>query len=61
MLTEAQNQKANKRVVGTPDYIPPEIITGESISNKSIDWWSLGILLYEFVIGITPFNVKNIN
>ncbi|KAL4451046.1 hypothetical protein ABPG74_021368 [Tetrahymena malaccensis] len=44
------------RVVGTPDYIPPEVINGESTNNQSIDWWSLGIMIYEFIAGIPPFN-----
>jgi serine/threonine protein kinase len=46
--------------VGTPDYIPPEVITGKSISNPSIDWWSLGCVLYEFIVGIPPFNDETV-
>ena len=49
--------------MGTPDYIAPEIILGYSTSNKTIDWWSLGCIAYEFIVGIPPFNdtsVKNI-
>ncbi|CAD8085602.1 unnamed protein product [Paramecium primaurelia] len=44
------------RVVGTPDYIAPEVIRGESISNESLDQWSLGVITYEFLVGIPPFN-----
>lgn len=44
------------RVVGTPDYIAPEVIKGESISNESLDLWSLGVITYEFLVGIPPFN-----
>lgn len=40
------------RVIGTPDYIPPEVINGESTNNPSIDWWSLGVMIYEFIAGI---------
>lgn len=49
-------KKKINRIVGTPDYIAPEIIKGESTSNPSIDWWSLGVILYQLVCGIPPFN-----
>lgn len=39
---------------GTPDYIAPEVITTKPY-NKSIDWWSLGILIFEMLAGFTPF------
>jgi serine/threonine protein kinase len=51
-----EKERSKNRIVGTPDYIPPEVIKGESISNKSIDWWSLGVILYEFLVGFPPFN-----
>lgn len=49
------------RIVGTPDYIAPEIIKGISISNKTIDWWSLGVIIYEFIVGIPPFNDDSVD
>jgi serine/threonine protein kinase len=34
------------KIIGTPDYIAPEIINQTSINNYSIDWWSLGVMAY---------------
>ncbi|CAD8047560.1 unnamed protein product [Paramecium sonneborni] len=45
---EKGSEEERRRIVGTPDYIAPEIIKGISFSNKSLDYWSLGIFYLNF-------------
>jgi len=40
--------------VGTPDYIAPEVF-GKKGYSQEIDWWSVGIIFYEMLIGYPPF------
>lgn len=39
---------------GTPEYLAPEVIMGVGYT-QSVDWWALGILIYEMMVGRTPF------
>jgi len=43
---------------GTAEYMAPEM-TKESGHSYSVDWWAVGILIYEMIIGITPFYNKS--
>ena len=51
---DARQHYQNSTVLGTPDYIAPEVIMGQGY-GQAVDWWAMGIILYEFLYGVPPF------
>jgi len=46
---------AAEKIIGTPDYLSPEILLGMK-HGEGVDWWALGVMVYEFFTGIPPFH-----
>lgn len=55
-----ENMDDNSRTstfVGTYQMMAPEVFSGKSYS-RAVDWWALGVMVYEMIDGRTPFNAK---
>jgi serine/threonine protein kinase len=53
---KSREQKKKRRIMGTPDYLAPEIVLEHDEMTAAIDWWALGVITYEFITGSLPFN-----
>ncbi|XP_077149128.1 microtubule-associated serine/threonine-protein kinase 3-like [Ranitomeya variabilis] len=49
------NEFLDNEILGTPSYMAPEVILKKGY-GRPVDWWSIWIILYEFLLGFTPFN-----
>lgn len=59
---EIKNKRKNRLIafstVGTPDYIAPEVF-GQHGYGQEVDWWSVGVILFEMLVGYPPFFSDN--
>ncbi|WOL11523.1 putative serine/threonine protein kinase IRE isoform X1 [Canna indica] len=55
---QKREQRQKQSAVGTPDYLAPEILLGMQ-HGQTADWWSVGVILFELLLGIPPFNAEH--
>jgi serum/glucocorticoid-regulated kinase 2 len=56
-----ENGDRHRTLPGTPEYPAPEILLHDCKPSPAVDWWDLGVIFYEMLIGIPPFYSKDDN
>ena len=57
-LFHPDDSSGNKKFFGTPDYLAPETIEGTG-KDEQCDWWSVGCILFEMLLGYPPFHASS--
>ncbi|XP_014480397.1 PREDICTED: serine/threonine-protein kinase greatwall isoform X2 [Dinoponera quadriceps] len=52
---QTATNRSDDRILGTPDYLAPELLLKQG-HGPAVDWWALGVCLFEFCTGVPPFN-----
>lgn len=50
----------NMTICGTPNFIAPEILANDAAYSEAVDMWSLGCILYCFLVGKAPFEGRKV-
>eukprot|EP01084_Bolivina_argentea_P082030 148541_1 len=53
-----RDRKLMYSTVGTPDYIAPEVFSQKGY-DKMVDWWSMGVIMFECLVGYPPFYAED--
>ena len=54
-VARGRRPPVESRIIGTPDYLAPELLLRLG-HGAPVDWWALGVCLFEFMAGVPPFN-----
>lgn len=61
LATKLEFDGERKRTIcGTPNYIAPEVLEGKQGHSYEVDIWSLGVIIYTFIIGKPPFETNDV-